>query len=104
MGKRDPLNDDQLQAAVKKLGDWKLRDGKLYREYQFADFAHAFGFMAAAAAVAESLNHHPEWSNVWNRVKIHLWTHDVGGITEMDVELAVRMEAIAGKLLAGRSA
>lgn len=104
MGRRDPLNDDQLQAVLKKLDGWKLQEGKLYREFQFADFTRAFGFMTEAAAVAEEMNHHPEWSNVWNRVKVFLWTHDAGGITGMDVEMAERMEDIAGKLLVSTSA
>ncbi|MCX6619832.1 MAG: 4a-hydroxytetrahydrobiopterin dehydratase [Acidobacteria bacterium] len=80
------------------MAGWSVVNARLHREYVFADFAHAFGFMAQAALAAESMNHHPEWFNVYNRVTIDLTTHDAGGITKSDIELAKRMEAIAGKL------
>jgi 4a-hydroxytetrahydrobiopterin dehydratase len=73
-------------------------DGKLHRDYKFADFSHAFGFMAAVATVAEKLDHHPDWTNVYNRVTVDLNTHDAGGITVLDFELAAKMEALALKL------
>jgi len=75
-----------------------MRGGKLFREYRFSDFAHAFGFMATAAVLIEKRNHHPEWSNVYNRVTVELTTHDAGGITHRDVELAELLEKIAAKL------
>jgi 4a-hydroxytetrahydrobiopterin dehydratase len=71
---------------------------KLHREYRFADFIHAFGFMATAAVMIESLGHHPEWCNVYNRVVVDLSTHDAGGVTEKDIELAAKLEEIAGKM------
>lgn len=74
-----------------------VRD-KLHREYQFADFVHAFGFMATAAIAIEAMGHHPEWSNVYNRVTVDLTTHDAGGITAKDVELARKLEALAARL------
>jgi 4a-hydroxytetrahydrobiopterin dehydratase len=92
------LPDHEIQARLGKLVGWTVSQGKLHREYSFADFVHAFGFMASAAVQAEALAHHPEWSNVWNRVTVDLTTHDAGGITEKDFELAAAMEAIAGKL------
>jgi 4a-hydroxytetrahydrobiopterin dehydratase len=70
-------------------------DGKLHREYRFQSFVEAFGFMASVALVAERMEHHPEWFNVYHTVKIDLVTHDVGGISLNDVELARRMEALA---------
>jgi 4a-hydroxytetrahydrobiopterin dehydratase len=99
MGKRDILPGDELQAALADLPGWSVRGGKLHRDYKFPDFVHAFGFMATAAIAIESMNHHPEWSNVWNRVSIDLMTHDAGGVTQMDVQLAKKLEALAAKLL-----
>ncbi len=88
----------QIQEKLAQLPGWTISQDKLHREYKFADFVHAFGFMAAAAVQAEARAHHPEWSNVWNRVTVDLTTHDAGGITEKDFELAAAMEAIAKKL------
>jgi 4a-hydroxytetrahydrobiopterin dehydratase len=68
----------------------------LHRELKFAGFVEAFGFMASMALVSESLNHHPNWSNVYNRVDIELFTHDAGGITELDVQWATRANAVYG--------
>src|SRR2546429_4900971 len=97
------LSAAKIAAALKKakakakpnLTQWKVQAGKLHREYQFADFVTAFGFMATAAIVAERMNHHPEWFNVWNQVRIDLATHDAGGITSLDLELARAMEELA---------
>jgi 4a-hydroxytetrahydrobiopterin dehydratase len=89
------LNEEEIQAAVKGLEGWKVVGGKLHREYKFASFVEAFGFMASGALVAESMNHHPEWFNVYNTVKIDLTTHDAGGISENDLEMARRFEKLA---------
>ncbi len=97
MARPRKLTESEIQSALESLAGWRLKEGKLHREYTFTDFAHAFGFMAAAAVMAEGLNHHPEWCNVWNRVSIDLTTHDAGGITELDVQLAAKMEEIAGR-------
>lgn len=96
---REKLTPEQIDAAIAKLPGWSLAAGKLHREYKFPDFAHAFGFMATAAPLIERLNHHPEWSNVYNSVTVDLSTHDVGGITEYDVKLAETLEGIARKLV-----
>jgi 4a-hydroxytetrahydrobiopterin dehydratase len=96
MARPTALTDDELAAALADLPAWEVRDGKLHREFRFGDFGCAFGFMAAAATSAEKLDHHPEWSNVYDRVTVDLVTHDVGGITELDVALARRMDRIAG--------
>ena len=69
-------------------GGWLLRDGALHREFVFVDFEQAFSFIAAVATVAESMNHHPDWSNSWNKVSISLVSHDVGRVTERDIALA----------------
>lgn len=78
----------QLENALRALPGWSLHDGKLRRELRFADFSAAFAFMTRVALAAEKRNHHPEWSNVWNRVCIDLTTHESDGITERDVALA----------------
>jgi len=91
-----PLNSAQIASLAVELPAWSLREGKLHREFRFADFSAAFGFMARVALAAESLGHHPEWCNVWNRVTINLTTHDTGGLSNLDVELARRIDACAG--------
>jgi 4a-hydroxytetrahydrobiopterin dehydratase len=93
---RPRLAEDELTRALAELPGWRLAAGKLHREYRFADFSAAFGFMTRVALEAERMNHHPEWSNVWNRVVVDLTTHDSGGITASDIALAQKMEALAG--------
>jgi 4a-hydroxytetrahydrobiopterin dehydratase len=88
------LSESDVHAALKGLSGWTLSDGKLHREYKFADFVHAFGFMTSAAMVAEAMGHHPEWFNVYNQVTVDLTTHDAGGITAKDLELARTMESL----------
>lgn len=82
------LTDAQVSEALAALPGWQLRAGRLAREFRFADFSQAFGFMVRVAMLAERLNHHPDWSNVYDRVTIELHTHDAGGITATDLELA----------------
>ena len=85
------LGPDAIASLSRALPGWQFdtqRGGTLCREFMFQDFVQAFGFMAQVALVAERLNHHPEWSNVYNRVAVTLTTHDAGGLTELDVELA----------------
>jgi 4a-hydroxytetrahydrobiopterin dehydratase len=89
------LSDADVETALKQLPAWTLKSGKLHREYKFSDFAHAFGFMAIAAIRIDKINHHPEWSNVYNRVVVDLTTHDAGGITDKDFTLARRIEDLA---------
>lgn len=93
------LTDAQVSEALTTLPGWSVANGKLHREYRFADFVHAFGFMSTASMVIEKMNHHPEWFNVWNRVTVDLMTHDARGITSKDVDLARALETIAGKLI-----
>ncbi len=89
------LSDDALNSTLSQLSAWSLKDGKLHRQLQFPSFVEAFGFMSSVALVAESMGHHPEWFNVYNRVTIDLTTHDAGGITSKDVELARKIDALA---------
>lgn len=95
---RTKLTEAEIASHLEQLPGWTLREGKLHREYKFADFAHAFGFMATAAPLIEKRNHHPEWANVYNRVTVDLMTHDAQGITAKDVDLAALLEGIAKKL------
>ena len=85
-------------AMTARLPQWRMADGRdaIQRTFKFKDFSEAFGFMARAALVAEKMDHHPEWTNVWNRVEVTLSTHDAGGLTELDVKLAETMNALAG--------
>ena len=92
------MTESEIRDALGTLPGWSLLGGKFHREYRFPDFIHAFGFMATAAIAVEAMGHHPEWSNVWNRVTVDLTTHDAGGVTAADVALAEKLEAIAGKL------
>jgi 4a-hydroxytetrahydrobiopterin dehydratase len=92
------LTEAEIEQSLAKVAGWTVKDGKLHREYKFADFAHAVGFIATAAVGIEKMNHHPEWFNVYNRVTVDLTTHDSGGITQKDVELAQMLEKIAVKL------
>ncbi len=94
---RKALDDSELSAAVQGLGEWKVEGGKLIRDYRFRDFADAFAFMGACALRIHALDHHPEWSNVYAQVRVALVTHDAGGITARDVELAGVMEQIAAR-------
>lgn len=85
------LSADEINARLAALDGWALENGKLHREFVFANFIEAFGFMTSAALVAEKMDHHPEWSNVYNRVAVDLTTHDADGVTELDLELAAAM-------------
>lgn len=82
------LDDNALSAALTELPHWRLDDGKLHRELKFADFVAAFAFMTKVALVAERMNHHPEWFNVYGTVRVWLTTHDEGGISDKDLALA----------------
>ena len=93
------LTEGEISAAVGKLPGWSVKDGKLHREYKFPDFGHAMGFMMTATPAIERLDHHPEWANVYNRVSVDLTTHDAGGITQKDCDLAALLEGIAKKLI-----
>lgn len=93
------LNAADIEEQLKSLEGWTLEDGKLHSEMAFANFVEAWSFMSAIAIEAEKMNHHPEWFNVYNRVRIDLATHDAGGITGLDFELASKISAIAQKFL-----
>jgi len=91
----EKANKEDTQDFLKAFPEWSLLDGKLHREFVFSNFIEAFGFMTKAAILAEKSNHHPEWFNVYKKVVVDLTTHEVGGITERDFNLAKEMEACA---------
>ena len=82
------LLESDIEEELKKLTGWSVKNDKLHKEFQFNNFNQAFGFMTRAAMEIEKMNHHPEWFNVYNRITIELTTHDAGGITKNDVNLA----------------
>ena len=88
------FSDSELKDALAALPGWSVVNGKLHKEYKFADFIEAFGFMTMAALGIEKMNHHPEWLNVYNRVTVDLTTHDAGGISSKDAELANLLDKI----------
>lgn len=89
-----PLDAMQLQALPSKLPAWQRVDNTLQRNFLFDDFVEAFGFMTRVALLAEHRNHHPEWSNVYNRVSITLTTHDTGGLSDLDIDMARAIDAL----------
>lgn len=93
------LEPQQILDALQALPEWSYESGELRRRYQFASFTHAMAFLAGAATAAEKMNHHPDWSNVYNRVDVRLSTHDAGGVTQLDLDLAAQMESLAQRLL-----
>lgn len=89
------LNDAELSAALAQLDGWRVVEHKLHKQYKFRSFAAAIGWMMSAAIEIDKLNHHPEWSNVYNRVTVNLVTHDVGNqISNKDTALAARLDAL----------
>ena len=91
------LSHQAIAAALETLPGWTESGPSLTRTYTFGDFSEAFGFMCRAALVAEKLDHHPDWRNVWRTVDVRLTTHDTGGVTERDVRLAREMDRLAGQ-------
>ena len=89
---RRQLNDEEIQSLNPKIPQWELKNNTLMREFKFPNFIEAFSFMTKVAILAEGLNHHPEWSNVYATVKINLTTHDLGGLSNLDYELAAAID------------
>ena len=88
------LSAQEIEIQLADFPDWELDNDKLYRQLKFKNFIEAFGFMTRVALLAETMDHHPEWSNVYSRVEIHLVTHDVSGISAKDFELAKRIDGL----------
>ena len=91
------LDDAGISGRLESIPGWEVVDGKLHREFKFANFVEAMGFMVRAGIEAEKMNHHPEWFNVYSKVRVDLTTHSADGITELDFELAGRMNQLAGQ-------
>ena len=92
----EKLSKEAIEAKLAERSGWKVENGKLHRELQFADFNEAWGFMNRVALYAEQMGHHPEWFNVYRTVRIDLATHDAGGITDLDFALAAKIDALVG--------
>lgn len=88
------LSPESVADALTDLPEWRLEDDKLHRELVFDDFVDAFGFMTKLALIAEQMSHHPEWSNVYNRLTIDLTTHDAGGISKHDTAFATKVDSL----------
>ena len=97
MARPTRLAEADIAAGLRARPGWSVEASKLHKAFTFKDFVEAWSFMSAVALAAEAMGHHPEWSNVWNRVTVDLTTHDAGGITTLDFDLAARMDAAAGQ-------
>ena len=93
---RTKLNDQEIAAELSKLPGWTIEGGNLHRAFEFRDFSQAFAFMTRVALAAEKMDHHPDWSNVWNKVVIDLNAHSVKGISNLDFQLAAKINEIFG--------
>lgn len=90
----EKMTPQQVQAELKNLEGWALKNGKLHRELKFKNFVQAFGFMTQVAILAEKANHHPEWSNVYNQVTVELTTHECNGISKRDFDLGKKINEL----------
>jgi 4a-hydroxytetrahydrobiopterin dehydratase len=95
MSRPTKLSEEEIRSRLEQVPGWEIVDGKLHREFRFDDFVAAFGFMTSLALRAEAKNHHPEWFNVYSRVIIDLTTHDAGGLTLLDFDLAAAANQLA---------
>lgn len=91
----EKLSDEQIKKELPNLPGWNVTNGKLHKDFIFKDFIEAFGFISKAAIHIEKMNHHPEWFNVYNKIKVDLVTHDAGGITQNDINLAKILNSLA---------
>lgn len=96
MPERRRLTADEIRDRLANLNGWTVEHDKLHKQFEFGNFVRAFSFMTAGALIAEKMDHHPEWCNVYNRVVVDLTTHDVGGISSFDFDLAAAFDANAG--------
>jgi 4a-hydroxytetrahydrobiopterin dehydratase len=94
MPERRRLTPDEIGKHLKELDGWTVENDKLHKQFEFGSFVQAFSFMTAGALIAEKMDHHPEWCNVYNRVVIDLTTHDLGGISPFDIDFATALDAV----------
>jgi 4a-hydroxytetrahydrobiopterin dehydratase len=92
------LSNKQLNECLEDLDGLSIENEKLSKTFKFSSFIQAFGFMTQVAITSETMDHHPEWSNVYNRVEINLVTHSEGGITKLDIELAIKIDSISSSI------
>lgn len=92
MASRKRLTPEQIDQRLQSLSGWAHEGDRLRKRFVFDDFVQAFGWMSQIAIIAETMNHHPDWKNVYKTVDVELWTHDAGGLTELDFELAAAMD------------
>ena len=88
------MSEEQISVELKKLNGWSIVNGNLHRVFEFKDFSQAFAFMTQVALAAEKMDHHPDWSNAWNKVTVDLSTHSAGGLTKNDFDLAAKIQQI----------
>lgn len=93
-----PLSDESVAECLADLPGWTYSSNQLNRQFQFPDFSTAMGFMVRVGMVCENLNHHPNWYNVYGKVEVQLWTHDAGGVTGLDIQMAKKMSEIAASM------
>ena len=98
MAAKDKITKEPVEKQLKRLPGWKLEQNAISKEFTFKNFKNAFRFMSLCAEIAEEMQHHPEWSNNYNKVTVRLTTHSAGGVTESDFELARRMDEIVEKM------
>jgi len=89
------LSPEEINNELNNLSGWSVKDGKLHKDFEFESFNQAFGFMTRASMEIEKMNHHPEWFNVYNKLSVDLMTHDAGGITRNDIELAKILNSLS---------
>ncbi len=92
------LSDETIAEFLSELPGWALSANQLSRSFQFPDFSAAMGFMVRVGMVCETLDHHPNWYNVYGKVEVQLWTHDAAGVTALDIRLATQMSKIAAQM------
>jgi len=93
---RTKLSEQEISGGLRSLGGWSVVNGNLHRVFEFQDFTQAFGFMTRVALAAEKMDHHPDWSNSWNKVTVDLCTHSAGGLTQNDFDLAGKIQKLFG--------
>lgn len=93
---KQALSDEQIEVALDALPGWRLQEGKLHRDFEFADFSEAWAFLTRVALAAEKQNHHPDISNSWSAVSLDLSSHDAGGVTQRDLDLAALIASLTG--------
>ena len=91
------LNTQEINSIQQELPQWKVQGIRIKREWQFSNFIEAFGFITKVAMLSETMNHHPEWSNIYSKVIIELTTHDLGGLTDRDIQLAKAINSLDPK-------